>query len=78
MDNEQGLLSHSLLSSNDTLTLLRRVKAGDREAADLLVRHNYKLIVKVALNYFQSGMCGDQTDEDLIQYGAMGLLKAAL
>jgi RNA polymerase primary sigma factor len=62
-----------LLTPEQELRLGRRAQAGDREAVHTLVRHNLRLVVNVAKKYQNLGM----TLQDLIQEGAIGLLRAA-
>ena len=50
---------------------IKLAKAGDKEARDLLISHNMRLVVHIAKKY---GNYSDQ--EDLISVGNIGLLKA--
>lgn len=52
--------------------LLERARAGEREAGDLLVRRYFRLVKRCARPYFLAGADND----DLIQEGMLGLLKA--
>ncbi len=52
--------------------LLRRAKAGDREAGEALVVGNSGLIWSIARRYFGRGV----DPEDLFQLGCLGFLKA--
>ena len=56
----------------DNLELIAAAQAGDRRAADKLVRQNGGLVSHIALRFLGRG----QELEDLIQIGSMGLLKA--
>ncbi len=58
----------------DTFRLIELAQAGDEEALELLVKNNMGLVVKVVSRFFSHGMGYDR--EDLLQVGAMGLLKA--
>lgn len=58
--------------SGDTFELIRRVKAGDRDAAQALVEENSGLIWSVAKRFFGRGVDPD----DLYQLGCVGFLKA--
>ncbi len=59
--------------SERNMRLLREVQLGDEEALDALVAENMGLVKSVALRYKGRG-----TDyEDLIQIGAIGMIKAA-
>lgn len=57
---------------NDNAVLIKRVKEGDKEAQDKLVENNMGLVYSVVKRY--SG--GSYDAEDLIQIGAIGLIKA--
>ncbi|MDR1905351.1 MAG: RNA polymerase sporulation sigma factor SigK [Clostridiales bacterium] len=50
---------------------IKKAKAGDKEARDILVSHNMRLVVHIAKKY---GNYNDQ--EDLISVGNIGLMKA--
>lgn len=52
--------------------LLRRLKDGDRSARDLLCGENMGLVRKIASGFSKGGA----PDEDLMQIGAIGLIKA--
>ncbi len=57
---------------DETITLLRAARAGDREAAGRMVEQNAGLIWSVARRYFGRGVEPD----DLYQLGCLGFLKA--
>ena len=57
---------------DETITLLRAARAGDREAAGRMVEENAGLIWSVARRYFGRGVEPD----DLYQLGCLGFLKA--
>ena len=57
---------------DETITLLREARAGDREAAGRMVVENAGLIWSVARRYFGRGVEPD----DLYQLGCLGFLKA--
>ena len=57
----------------DNLALLRRIKEGDAEALDQLVSDNMGLVRHCASRFLGRGV----DYEDLVQIGAMGLLRAA-
>lgn len=61
-----------ILSHEEQLALWRRAKNGDREATELLVKHNLRLVYKVAKAYQLPG----QPILDMVQFGAMGILRA--
>ena len=61
------------LTPDEEVVLSQRVKKGDQEALDLLVRGNLRFVVSTAKNYQGHGieLC------DLISAGNLGLIKAA-
>ena len=61
------------LSKEEEHALAVRVAAGDRQAVDLLVKHNLKLVVKISNRFIGQGVPID----DLIQEGNLGLIRAA-
>jgi RNA polymerase primary sigma factor len=61
-----------LLSFDEERELLKRSKAGDNEARDLLVAHNVRLIKMVVEKYKNKRVPWD----DMFQEGVIGLLKA--
>ncbi|MCI0515380.1 RNA polymerase sigma factor RpoD/SigA [candidate division KSB1 bacterium] len=61
-----------VLQADEEIHLIRRVHQGERTAFDKLVRSNLKFVVKVALQYRNSGL----PLEDLINEGNCGLIKA--
>lgn len=64
---------HKLLKGSEEIDLARRLKAGDKNAKNDLVRANLRLVVSIAKRYRNRGMCF----EDLIQEGSVGLIRAA-
>ncbi len=62
-----------LLKGSEEIDLARRLKSGDRNAKNDLVRANLRLVVSIAKRYRNRGMCF----EDLIQEGSVGLIRAA-
>jgi RNA polymerase primary sigma factor len=61
-----------LLNAEEEKDLARRIKDGDSEARDHLVRANLRLVVNIARKYAAKGV-GLQ---DLIEEGNLGLLRA--
>lgn len=59
------------LSRADEEKYLRLARAGDREARDILVRHNMRLVAHVAKKY-----AGAAELDDMISVGSIGLIKA--
>ncbi|MBN2091092.1 sigma-70 family RNA polymerase sigma factor [candidate division KSB1 bacterium] len=61
-----------VLSSKQEVDLIRLIRGGDAIAFNKLVRSNLKFVVKIALQYRNSGL----PLEDLINEGNCGLIKA--
>jgi RNA polymerase primary sigma factor len=64
---------YDLITREDEITLARRIKDGDEEALQCLVRANLRFVVSVAKRYINQGLMLS----DLINEGNLGLLKAA-
>lgn len=62
-----------VLSPEQEIELAKRVKAGDKEAENLLIEANLKFVVSTARKYQNLGI----PIEDLIAEGNYGLIKAA-
>ena len=60
------------LSPDEEAALLARLQGGDREAANVLIEHNLRLVAHIARKYVQPGV--DQ--DDLVSVGSLGLVKA--
>lgn len=61
------------LSIRQERELGEKIKLGDKEALDKLIRHNLKFVVKIAKGYRDRGV----PFEDLISEGNLGLIHAA-
>ncbi|MGP8329954.1 MAG: sigma-70 family RNA polymerase sigma factor [Methanosarcinaceae archaeon] len=61
-----------LLAAEEEITLISRIRSGDRTAFEDLVKSNLKFVVKIALQYRNYGL----PLEDLINEGNFGLIKA--
>jgi len=61
-----------LLTPDQEVQLARRIKKGDKQARDLMIRANLRLVVKIAHDYSNFGL----PLNDLISEGNIGLIKA--
>lgn len=61
-----------LLKPEQEVELAAKIKAGDAEARDLMIRSNLRLVVKIAHDYVNFGL----PLADLISEGNLGLVKA--
>jgi len=61
-----------LLTAEQEIALARRIRKGDRQARDEMIRSNLRLVVSIAKNYSRRGL----SLLDLIEEGNMGLLRA--
>jgi RNA polymerase primary sigma factor len=64
---------YDLITREDEVALALRIKAGEEEALQCLVRANLRFVVSVAKRYINQGLMLS----DLINEGNLGLLKAA-
>ena len=65
---------YDLISGHEEKELAKRIETGDREAVNLLMRANLRLVVSIAKKYANRSQ--DLTLLDLIQEGNIGLSKA--
>ena len=61
-----------VLKSSETMELLRRSKAGDRQAREELIEGNLRLVLSVIQRFSSRG----ENADDLFQVGCVGLIKA--
>lgn len=62
-----------MITADEEVELARRVREGDRAAADKMVKANLRFVISVAKQYQNHGLAL----EDLINEGNMGLIEAA-
>src|SRR5688572_5446323 len=68
--NEAG--RYTLLTAAEEVELAKRVERGDKEAKDLMINSNLRLVVSIAKRYQGHGL----SLLDLIQEGIIGLIRA--
>jgi len=61
-----------LLTAEQEIVLARRIRKGDHQARDEMIRSNLRLVVSIAKNYSRRGL----SLLDLIEEGNLGLLRA--
>lgn len=69
----QEIGKYELISVEEEVELARRIKKGDQDAIEKLIRANLRFVVSVAKQYQNQGL----SLPDLINEGNLGLIKAA-
>lgn len=69
----KDIAKYPLLTDDEEKVVVERIKLGDDEAADLLIKSNLRFVVSIAKQYQGKGI----ELADLISCGNIGLLKAA-
>ena len=69
----QEIGREQLLTVEEEVELSQRIRKGDRQALDILVKSNLRFVVSVARQYQNQGL----SLPDLINEGNVGLIKAA-
>ena len=62
---------YPLITQADEVSLAQRIRVGDQEALDTLVRSNLRFVVSVAKKYQNQGV----SLSDLINEGNLGLIR---
>jgi len=69
----QEIGREQLITPEDEVELARRIRKGDRDALNRMIRANLRFVVSVSKQYQNQGL----TLSDLINEGNLGLIKAA-
>lgn len=62
-----------LLTRDEEILLVQKIKEGDEQAKDLFILHNLRLVISIAKKYINKGI----SIHDLVQEGNLGLIRAA-
>jgi RNA polymerase primary sigma factor len=67
------IAKEGLITAEEEVSLAKRIKAGDQDALDRMVKANLRFVVSVSKQYQNQGL----SLPDLINEGNLGLIKAA-
>jgi len=67
------IANYPLLSSEEEIAYSKKIRDGDQQALDKLIKSNLRFVVSISKNYQNQGL----PLEDLINAGNLGLIKAA-
>tara|TARA_A100001015_G_scaffold318363_1_gene438052 strand:+ start:1272 stop:2099 length:828 start_codon:yes stop_codon:yes gene_type:complete len=62
-----------LLTKEEEISFVKKIKNGNRNAMDIFIIHNLRLVISIAKKYTNKGI----PINDLIQEGNLGLIRAA-
>lgn len=62
----------TVLKESEKMALLKRIKEGDKEAREILINGNLRLVLSVLQKFISRG----ENPDDLFQVGCIGLMKA--
>ncbi len=63
---------HALLTAAQEVSLAKKIERGDRDAKQMMIQSNLRLVISIAKNYRNQGL----PFLDLIQEGTLGLIRA--
>lgn len=63
---------YPLLTQEEEIELAKRIEKGDKEAREIFINSNLRLVVKIASKFIGRGL----SFQDMIQEGSIGLMKA--
>lgn len=72
VSNKNAESKNTALKDQETLELIKRAKAGDKEAQSMLIENNMGLVWSIVRRFSNRGY----EAEDLFQIGCIGLIKA--
>ncbi|MBQ7141102.1 MAG: sigma-70 family RNA polymerase sigma factor [Bacilli bacterium] len=77
MNNEEIFLNikelPKPLSKEETYELFNKLKMGDKNAKNILIEHNIRLVVRESIKYFKNN---ERLKKDIVAVGIIGLINA--